>query len=99
MLPQTVHDGSEWSVIWPDVEQRNAWLNKIANLVPLTRYKNSEAQNFDFDKKKAKYFTGRKGTSSYALTTQVLNEAKWTPEVVEQRQKDLMAVFVKGWGL
>ena len=53
----------------------------------------------DFAKKKAKYFTGRKGTSSYALTTQVLNESEWTPEVVEQRQKNLMEVFKKGWGL
>lgn len=99
VLPQTVRDGSEWATVWPDVAQRENWLNKIANLVPLTRYKNSEAQNFDFTKKKAKYFTGRKGTSSYALTTQVLNESEWTPEVVEQRQKNLMEVFKKGWGL
>ena len=99
VLPQTVRDGSEWATVWPDVAQRENWLNKIANLVPLTRYKNSEAQNFDFAKKKAKYFTGRKGTSSYALTTQVLNESEWTPEVVEQRQKNLMEVFKKGWGL
>ena len=99
VLPQTVHDNSEWSLVWPDISQREIWLNRIANLVPLTRYKNSEAQNFDFAKKKEKYFKGRKGTSSYALTTQVLNEPKWTPKVVEQRQKELMGVFKESWEL
>lgn len=37
VLPQTVRDGSEWSLIWQDITQREYWLNKIANLVPLTR--------------------------------------------------------------
>ena len=99
VLPQTVKAGSEWEHKWPDPEVKDKWVHKIANLVPLSRYKNSEAQNYDFAEKKEKYFKGSTGTSSYALTTQVLSYFEWTPEVVEKRQKELINVFIKGWNL
>lgn len=67
--------------------------------MPLTRKKNSEAQNYDFDKKKNIYFKGRNGTTTYPLTTQVLSEKTWTPEVVEARQKELVNKFIECWGL
>lgn len=44
VLPQTVDADSEWAKWWPDVDQRNDWVNKIANLVLLTKKKNSETQ-------------------------------------------------------
>lgn len=99
VLPQTVKDNSEWVKVWPDVEKRQYWLNRIANLVPLTRKHNSEAQNFDFDIKKNTYFTGKNGTTSYSLTTQVIKENTWTPEILEERQKTLLEVFEKKWDL
>jgi len=49
VLPQNPQHGSQWFVDWPDSEEREAWLHKIANLVPLTKKKNSQAQNYDFD--------------------------------------------------
>ena len=75
------------------------WLNRIANLVPLTRQRNSAAQNYDFDTKKKKYFQSKNGTSSYSLTTQVINTEEWTPQAVEKRQSDLRNVFIKKWEL
>lgn len=99
VLPQTIPKNSEWEKVWNDEEKRTFWLNRIANLVPLTRCKNSEAQNYDFDKKKLKYFIGKNGTSSFPLTTQVLNESQWTPETVEKRQKNLMKVLAEKWEL
>ena len=99
VLPQTLLQNSKWEKDWQDEEQRAYWLNRIANLVPLTRYKNSEAQNYDFDDKKIKYFTGKNGTSSFPLTTQVLNEPEWTPETVEKRQENLVQVLSKKWEL
>lgn len=60
--------------LWLDAAVRGQWLNRIANLVPLTRKKNSGAQNFDFDKKKEIYFKGKNGTTTYPLATQVLSE-------------------------
>ena len=99
VLPQNPSAGSEWFDIWPDPKDRQYWLNRIANLVPLTRQRNSAAQNYDFDTKKTKYFTTKNGTASYSLTTQVIYIDEWTPEVVEKRQKDLMDVFIKKWDL
>lgn len=97
VLPQHPGVDSEWMKIWPDVQQQKFWLNKIANLVPLTRQRNSAAQNYDFDTKKVKYFQSKNGTSSYTLTTQVINVKAWTPEVVEIRQKELKNVFINKW--
>lgn len=99
VLPQTVTQGSEWDKLWPDVSDREKWLHRIANLVPLTRKKNSEAQNYAFDTKKDKYFKGQNGTTTYPLTTQVISESTWTPEVVSTRQKTLLNNFKKGWDL
>ncbi len=98
VLPQTPKEDSEWTRLWTE-EQRKQWIHKIGNLVPLARRKNSEAQNYDFEEKKIKYFTGRNGTSAYALTTQVLQYSEWTPDVVEKRQEFLLGVFKKKWEL
>lgn len=99
VLPQTVVADSEWEESWPTEEVRQQWVHKIANLVPLTQQRNSAASNLDFAKKKTAYFGGRKGVSSYVMTTQVLNTPKWTPEVVEKRQKSLLDVLEAGWKL
>jgi hypothetical protein len=99
VLPQTVNDGSDWLRFWPDEDQRKSWVHRIANLVPLTQKRNSEAYNFDFQTKKSAYFGGKKGVSSYVLTTQVLNTAEWTPQFVEERQKQLMQAMIDNWEL
>lgn len=99
VLPQTISSGSEWEKLWPDLSEREMWLNKIANLVPLTRKKNSEAQNYNFDNKKDIYFKGKNGTTTYPLTTQVLSENTWSPNVVAERQKMLIDKFKECWEL
>lgn len=99
VLPQTVDPKSEWATVWSDPAKRETWVHKIANLVPLTRPKNSEAQNFDFDKKKNVYFTGKKGTTAYPLTTQVVHEKTWDEQTVIKRQQTLMKVFTDEWDL
>lgn len=86
VLPQTMTPDSGWTQQWTP-EEHDRWCHKLANLVLLTRRANSTAQNYDFERKKREYFAGKSGTSSFALTTQVLNESEWTPAVVERRQK------------
>ncbi|WP_342607411.1 DUF262 domain-containing HNH endonuclease family protein [Vibrio tritonius] len=99
VLPQTVDEGSEWQANWPDEEQRDTWTHRLANLVPLTQRRNSQASNFDFERKKKAYFAGKNGVSSYILTTQVLNESEWTPSVLEKRQLDLVEICKANWKL
>ena len=99
VLPQTVDAKSEWAQTWPDLQVRDEWVHRIANLVPLTQKRNSQAQNFDFDKKKSAYFGGKHGVSSYVLTTQVLNTAEWTASVAMSRQENLLCVLADKWDL
>ena len=99
VLPQTVAAGSVWSQWWPEPQQRIDWVHRLANLVPLNQRRNSAAQNYDFAEKKKAYFGGRKGISSYASTTQVLNTTEWTPDIVAKRQKDLLELLTEKWAL
>ena len=99
VLPQTVGPDSQWATAWPDEEQRKEWIHRIGNLVLLSRRKNTQAGNLDFTKKKQKYFQSRAGVSSFAITTQVLAKDKWTPEIVEARQTEILTKYKEGWSL
>lgn len=99
VLPQTIHPESDWAKTWPNTVDRVKWVHRLANLVPLTRKRNSSAQNFDFDKKKSTYFSGSKGVTTYTLTAQVLKEPKWTLDVVEKRQTTLLKMIHECWEL
>jgi hypothetical protein len=99
VLPQSVKKGSQWAEWWPDLLDQITWVHKLANLVPLNQRRNSSAQNYDFEIKKKKYFSGRDGISSFALTTQVLAVTDWKPETLELRQKTLISLLVEKWEL
>lgn len=99
VLPQTVPEGSEWEKLWHDDEERAIWLHRIGNLLPLNKRRNSSAQNYAFAKKCKAYFSGKENVSSFALTTQVLNEEEWTPKIVESRQAALLEVMKDNWFL
>jgi hypothetical protein len=98
VLPQQPAADSEWLQAF-DTAQRDYWTHRLGNLLLLNRTKNAEAQNYDFEKKKEKYFSSKNGVSKFALTTQVLNTPVWTPEVVRRRHQDLLGVLVREWGL
>lgn len=99
ILPQTVAEDSEWEELWPEAQDRKAWVHRIANLVPLNKKKNSAAQNYDFRKKCDVYFSGSKNVSSYALTSQVLKAKSWNPEMVRDRQAELLEILYDNWDL
>lgn len=99
VLPQHPAHNSVWIRWFPDKERREKYVHCLGNLVLLSKAKNNQAQNYDFDEKKRQYFTTAKGVSSFALTTQVLREQKWTPEVIERRQKELTGVLKQVWRL
>ena len=98
VLPQNPDKRSEWLKKFPDEDERAEWTGKLANLVLLSRRKNSSAQNYDFNRKKEAYFQGG-GVATFALTTQVLSEPDWTPEVLQRRQKKLIDALKQEWWL
>ena len=98
VLPQNPAEAGEWVNLFPDKEVRDLWTHRLANLVLLSRSKNSRAQNYAFKRKKAEYFL-RKGISPFALTSQVLSASSWTPADLAARQKTLLETCKKIWNL
>jgi hypothetical protein len=99
VLPQNPEPGSNWLKLFTEA-QREELTNKLGNLALLTRSKNSAASNYEFEKKRDTYFTGKKGIVNYALTVSILaHKGDWTPNVVEDRQKAFLAAFTKLWRL
>ena len=82
VLPQNPLEGSQWLEWFRNEEKRRYWTHRIANLVLLSRRKNTRASNYEFDRKRREYFQ-RQGTTTFALTTQVVDESKWTSESAE----------------
>jgi hypothetical protein len=99
VLPQTPPDPSEWLTWWPDAEVREQSVHRIGNLALLNRRQNSAAKNWNFETKKAKYFQRRTGGSPFQITSQVLKEATWTPEVFKQRHGEAIAKLEQVWDL
>ena len=99
VLPQNPKEDSEWINWFPDKEQREEWTHKIANLVLLSRRKNTQASNYDFDRKKHEYFKRDGKRSIFALTNEVIDESEWTPKVLERRQEELIDKLKKEWRL
>lgn len=98
VLPQKPGLDSRWLIDF-DESERAKWTHTLANLVLLARRKNSAAQNYDFALKKEKYFSGKNGTTTFALTGQVLATDTWVPEVLEKRQMDLLDRLSAEWAL
>lgn len=98
VLPQQPPADSEWVKWFPTPQLREQWVHRLGNLVLLSRRKNSAASNYTFEKKKETYFR-KGGVAGFALTTQVLTVKKWTPEIVAQRQQDLISRLQQLWRL
>ncbi|MEQ5316083.1 DUF262 domain-containing HNH endonuclease family protein [Providencia vermicola] len=99
VMPQKVNEVSEWQVWSPDPNERKEWVHRLGNLVLLSRYKNSAASNYDFDKKKKIYFI-KSGTSSpFVLTNQVIQESKWDLDVIKRRHLNLLSKLYDTWNL
>ncbi len=98
VLPQNPKADSEWNRTFTPAE-REYWTHRLGNLVLLNRAKNAQAQNYDFVTKKSRYFSGRHGVATFALTSQVLATSEWTPTLLKARQEDLLRALDAEWGL
>jgi hypothetical protein len=90
---------SDWLKSFPTKQAREKYVHRLGNLVLLSRGKNIEAENYDFDVKKEKYFSTSRGISPFVITTQVLRCREWTPTVIEQRQSELIGTLKQLWRL
>ena len=98
VLPQNPAEDSEWMKLFPDEKERSCWTHRLANLVLLSRSKNSRARNYSFERKKKEYFF-RNGASPFVLTSQVRDADSWTPDHLATRQEELLEVCREIWNL
>ncbi|MFG2404614.1 DUF262 domain-containing protein [Streptomyces brevispora] len=96
VLPQDPGAESQWRTDFTQGD-RDRWTHRLANLVLLSRTKNSQAQNLDFAVKKERYL--RRGVVAFPLTTHVLGQDTWTPEHLEDRQRELLGLLTREWHL
>jgi hypothetical protein len=99
VLPQTPDPNSEWAQWWPDQTVRETAVHQLGNLALLNRRQNSAALNWDFGKKKEKYFQKKTGGSPFQITSRVLKETQWTPAVFQQHQTEMVEKLKEVWGL
>jgi hypothetical protein len=98
VMPQQPAPNGQWAAWMPDKAMHQLWVHRLGNLALLSRKKNSSASNRDFSWKKSTYFT-KGGITAFALTTQVLQYADWTMEVMQQRQDAMLAKLETHWRL
>ncbi|EAZ88337.1 DUF262 domain-containing protein [Crocosphaera chwakensis] len=97
ILPQNPPLDSEWNEWFTSQEEKDKYVHRLGNLVLLSRKKNSEAGNYEYQVKKDKYINNP--TAIFALTIQAIKEKEWTPEIIEQRQRYLLAQLQNLWNL
>ena len=101
VAPQSLKQ--EWKVDWTDGDHQSL-VNKIGNLVLLSKRKNSRAQNFDFKTKKEAYFAAKDGkageVATFPLVTRVLQAGNsWTPGTVQRNQEAYLSELKRVWHL
>lgn len=99
VLPQNPKENSQWMQDFPEEAQRVSWVHRLANLVLLSRRKNAQASNFDFEEKKSRYFSTRIGVANFAITNSVINESQWDSAILERRQAYLVGRLSELWRL
>ncbi|ACB53412.1 hypothetical protein cce_4064 [Crocosphaera subtropica ATCC 51142] len=97
ILPQNPPLDSQWNEWFTSQEQKDKYVHRLGNLVLLSHKKNSEAKNYEYKVKKDKYINNP--TAIFALTIQAMKEEEWTPEIIEQRQRYLLAELQNLWKL
>nr|WP_294571346.1 DUF262 domain-containing HNH endonuclease family protein [uncultured Romboutsia sp.] len=92
ILPQNPSINSQWRNDFTD-EEREFWTHKIANLVLISKRKNSKLSNLDYEDKKEKYLNERidvfKGSKVF-----IDKNLKWTVDVLQKRQEKLVNMLI-----
>ena len=87
VLPQNPSDNSQWLIDFNE-EDREKLTHKLGNLVLLSRIKNSQLNNKDFQIKKERYF--KSSNQTFPNINSVLLKSKWGKEEISRRQEDLV---------
>lgn len=91
ILPQNPAKNSQWRKDFTD-EEREYWVDKLANLVLINKRKNSALSNLNFAEKKKRYLKGRidvfQGSKVFIDSKQTI-----TPDILKTRQQELITLL------
>lgn len=91
VLPQRPKADSTWVGVF-SVAERELWTDRLANLVLLSRIKNSELSNREFSEKKRTYF--KSSVNVFPNIVGVMQHSDWTPAVLGVRQTELVGMLM-----
>lgn len=92
VLPQNPKADSKWCRDFSD-EAREIWTNKLANLVLISKKKNSSLSNLDFKDKKEKYLQSR--IDAFKANKIFIDQNDiWTMDVLKIRQSEIVNIIV-----
>lgn len=90
VLPQNPSQNSQWKKDFTD-EQHFEWLNRIGNLVLISRTKNISLSNLDFIDKKRKYFDSNMDVFPNSL--KVIQNSVWDLNTLETNHKRVVKLL------
>ncbi|MGO1368092.1 DUF262 domain-containing protein [Senegalia sp. (in: firmicutes)] len=93
VLPQNPRENSKWLKDFNDLE-REKWTHKIANLVLISKIKNSKLSNLEFKEKKERYLKQRVD-AFHANKIFLEKNDNWTPDILRIRQKELVEKLIR----
>lgn len=96
VLPQTLKD-QYWLARFPANDHKRL-VHCLGNITLLSGKKNSQAQNYSFDKK-LKVYKEKNSKVSFDLTKEICDRTEWTIQEVEARQRRLMRVAESLWSI
>jgi len=91
ILPQNPSKESHWVSVFSE-EDRKKWTHKLANLLLISKKKNSKLSNLDFSEKKKRYLKGR--IDVFPSSKIFITYEKWNTDILEKRQKEIIGKLV-----
>jgi uncharacterized protein with ParB-like and HNH nuclease domain len=96
ILPQNPSQDSQWVEVFTN-EERFFWTNKLANLVLISKKKNSSLSNLDFIDKKQRYLNGR--VDAFKAAKLFLDQKdEWNTDVLEKRHSEVVQMLIMNNG-
>ena len=97
MLPQNPYDNSQWKKEFTDVN-RDAWTNKLGNLVLISRRKNSAQGNKEYVDKKDKYF--KNNIELFSNSVRIYNQfSTWSLADLTKNHEVVLQKIKEGFGI
>lgn len=95
ILPQTPKDNSQWKIDYSD-QEREEWVNKLGNLVLISRKKNASQGNKDYAEKKEKYFKNNVELFSHSI--KVYQEYQtWSFSDLQKHHNEVLSKIKENW--